>query len=270
LRRRRMDAPTLSLPLWGRVIASASVLLCSAPSFALSNITIMADNSASLAVSKLAREYARSKGIAVSTSFGGRSAQAEQILEGSAADILITTDAQWIEELQTQGLIDIYSRLEFARGKLALVGGEDSTLNMKLTNNFMAAPLVHAMNDQPALFIGNPEYIMEGKYAKQALRSLDALDVLEPYTLYPKTLDEMVDQVTRHNAFGVFMYAQALLMEHAKVIDIFPEKSHSPIPYYAVVIAGDNMDEARKFMKYLSSNSARAAINNSGLSANNQ
>ncbi len=227
----------------------------------------MADSSASLAVSKLARDYARTQDVGVSASFVEKKLQAEQILEGSSADILITPDAKWIAELQTQGLIDIHSKMEFARGKLALVGGEDSKLSMKLSDNFMAAPLVHAMHDEPALLIGNPEYIPEGKYEKEALRNLGALDVLEPYTLYPKSLDEMVDQVTQHGAFGVFIYGQALLMERARIIDVFPASSHSPIMYYAVVIAGDNMVEARKFIKYLGSDAARNIIRSSGMLA---
>lgn len=247
-------------------LVSASVLLCSHSAFALSNITIMGDRSVSLPVAKLAREYARASGVAVSTSFVEKEMQSSQILEGSAADVLITSDAKWIEELQTQGLIDIYSKKEFARGRMALVGPADSSLSMKLTSNFMSAPLVHAMHDEPALFIGNPEYLPEGKYAREALRSLDALDVLEPYTLYLKKNDEMVEQVENRGGYGIFYYTQALLMERGKVIDVFPERSHSPIVYYVVVIAGDNMEEARKFAQFLSSNAARNTIRISGMS----
>lgn len=242
----------------------ASVLWC-APSFALPNITIMADPAASIAVTRLAQEYARMSDVGVSTSFTSKQEQSGQILEGGAADILITPDARWIEELKGQGLIDVNSKREFARGRLALVGPGDSALSLKLTDNFMAAPLVHAMGDSPGLLIGNPEYLREGKYAKEALRSLGALDVLEPYTLYPKTSEEMIEQVTSHGAFGVFFYGDAQLMEHAKIIDIFPANSHSPVVYYAVVVAGENMDEARKFMKFLDTRSARTAIRTAGM-----
>jgi len=245
----------------------ASVLLCNSEAFALSNITIMADSSTSLAVSKLAREYARIQNVGVSTSFIEPRMQAEQILEGSSADILITPDAKWIESLQNQGLIDVHSKVEFGRGRMALVGSENTTLTMKLTNNFMVAPLVHAMGDQPGLMVGNPEYIPVGKYAKEALRSLGALDVLEPYTLYLKSTDEMVEQVTKHDGYGVFPYGEALLMEHAKIIDVFPETTHSPLIYYAVVIAGENMEEARKFMKFLATGAAKNTIRSSGLSS---
>jgi molybdate transport system substrate-binding protein len=245
----------------------ASVLLCSSQAFALSNITVMATGDLGLAVSRIARDYAKLHNVSVSTSFAGKQEQAVQISEGGAVDVLITPDVQWLDQLQSEGLVDIYSKIEFARGRLALVGNSASTLSMKLTGNFIAAPLVHAMGGEPGLYIGNPEYITEGKYAREALRSIGALYVLEPYTLYSKTTDEMIEQVTQHDAYGVFNYGQALLLENAKIIDVFPEKTHSPITYYAVVIAGDNMDEARTFMKYISSGLARNALLASGLSA---
>ncbi len=247
------------------LLAFASVLLCSAPAQALSSLTILADNSASIAVSKLARDYARQQNISVTTSYTDRREQVLQIQEGAAADVLITSDARWIEDLQTQGLIDIYSKMEFGRGRMALVGPASSDITLKLTNNFMAAPLVHAMNSEPLLLIGNPEYVPEGKFARESLRSVGALDVLEPYTLYLKSMDEMIEQVTTRGAFTVMLYAQALLLEDAKVVDVFSESGHSPIMYYAVVVAGDNMEAARHFMVFLASTPARNIIRNSGM-----
>lgn len=249
-------------------LAFVSILLASLPAYARSNLTVMADNGASIAVAKLAREYARAHGVSVSTSFIEKSMQSSQILEGGAADVLVTQDARWIDDLQMQGLIDIYSKLEFARGRMALVGPADSTLTMKLTGNFISAPLVNAMHSEPELFLGNPEYVPDGKYAREALRSLGALDVLEPYTLYLKSTDAIIERVTQHQSYAVLPYGQALLLENARIIDVFPENSHRPIPYYAVVIAGDNMEEARKFMKFLTSERARNVMNSAGLTAN--
>ena len=234
---------------------------------ALPSLTILADNSISVAVSRVSREYARQHSVGVSTSFTDKTEQALQIHEGGAADVLITSDRRWIEELMNQGLLDVYSKMEFGRGRMALVGPLGSTLALKLSDSFMAAPLVHAMESEAELFIGNPEYIITGKYARESLRSVGALDVLEPYTLYVKSMDEMIEQVTHRGAYGIFLLGDALLMSNARVIDVFPATSHSPIVYYAVVVAGDNMEEARKFMKYLGNAPARAIIRNSGMLA---
>ena len=238
----------------------------STPAFAISNLTVMADEGASLAVARLARDYARESQVAVATSFLPKEQHANQILEGSSADVLITADTRWLSDLQLMGLVDIYSKQPFANGRLALIGPYDSALEMPLKKGGSTAPLIQAMAYEPALFIGNPEFVAEGKYAKQALRGLDMSDALEPYILYLKSMDDMVEQVTKHGGYSVVGNTRALLLDEAKIIGIFPEKSHQPIAYYAVVIASDNMDEARKFLKFLNSKPAKTTITSAGLS----
>lgn len=241
--------------------------LFSTPAFAISNITVMADESVGIAVAKLARDYARVNQVAVATSFLPKDRQAAQILEGSAADVLITADGKWLAELQTMGLVDIYSKQIFANGRLVLIGARDSSLQMEIHSNFSTAAIINAMGSDPALFIGNPEMVMEGKYAKQSIRSLGVSNALEAYTLYLKSTDEMIEQVTKNQAFAIVNYARALLLNDVRIIDDFPENSHTAMPYYAVAIASDNMDEARRFIKFLTSNIAKNDINRSGLSA---
>jgi ABC-type molybdate transport system substrate-binding protein len=59
--------------------------------------------------------------------------------------------------------------------------------------------------------------------------------------------------VTEQQAFGVCFYSSVFQRNDLKIIDKIPESAHKKIAYYAVVIAGDNMDEARNFLEYLKS-----------------
>ena len=245
----------------------ASILLEVAPARAISSLTVIADNSVSLTLSELAREYAREENVSVTTAFVEQSEQALQIYDGAAGDVLITQDTRWIENLQMQGLIDIYSKMEFARGRIALVGPDSSTLELKLSRNFISAPLVYAMNFEPLLYLGSPEYLPEGRIARDALRNLGALYVLEPYTLYSKSKEEMMTLVSEYGAYAVFYYGEARAIPKSRIIDIFPETSHTPIVYYAVVLAGNNMEQAREFVKFLASQDARNIILKSGMLA---
>src|SRR5690606_2996447 len=95
----------------------------------LTSISVMADNSMSLAVAEIARHYAARRNIVVNTSFSVPLVQESLIMEGGAADVLITPQAQWIEELKGQGLIDIYSPTVVATNSLVLVGPLNSTLH---------------------------------------------------------------------------------------------------------------------------------------------
>lgn len=106
---------------------------------------------------------------------------------------------------------------------------------------------------------------MEGVYSKEALRNLGAAEDLEAYTLYVKRIDEMLDMVSAQNSYGVCFYSSVIARNDIKVIDILPEASHKPIIYQAVVIASDNMDEARNFLEYLKSNEVRKILSSYGL-----
>ncbi len=230
----------------------------------LPTVTVMADHSLSLVVSEIARNYSSAKHVVVNTSFVPQKIQQEQISEGAAADILITSKEAWIDELKLQGLIDIHSQTRFARDRLVLIGSMESNVVSLGSGRFPTVDIIKSGNGEPIFILGNPESLMEGIYAKEAMRSLGTADDLEPYTLYVKHLDEMLDMVVKQQAFGVCFYSSTVGRSDLKIIDILPESSHKSIVYNAVVIASDNMDEARKFLEYIKSKEVRKLLTKYG------
>ena len=240
------------------------LLPLASPALALPSVTVMADNSMSVAMVEIARSYSRDRGVVVNTSFVSPAAQENQIKEGGSADILITPKLAWIEQLTTQGLVDIHSQATVARNRLALIGPVDSTLTMHLAQGFKTAPLINAMDGEQAFVVGNPETLMVGTYGKEALRNLDAADDLEPYTLYIKEPGQMLDMVRKQHAYGIFLNSAITNQDGVRVIELLPEKSHHPISYYAVAIAGENMNEARRFLEYLKSAGTKKLLRDNG------
>jgi len=234
------------------------------PAFALNSVTVMADSTMSIAMAELARDYAKTQNVIVNTSFAAPDVQQAQITGGGAADILITPKQSWIEQLKTQGLIDVHSPTPVAKNQLALVGPADSPLAVKLSRFFPTAAIIKQIEGEQGFVIGNPGTQMAGVYGKEALRSLGAAGDLEPYTLYIKSQDEMFDMVAKHHAYGVFLYSSTIGREGIRVLDLFPRNSYKPITYYAVVIAGDNMNEARKFLDYLKTPAAKKIFTQNG------
>lgn len=253
-----------------RILVACCVLCSAAPAFALPlpTVTVMADHSLSIAVSQLAREYSRTHQVIVNTSFAPQKTQAQQITEGGAADILITPNTVWINDLKLQGLVDVYSQKLIARNQLALVGPAASTMVARIVDKFPTVPIIQESGGEPIFLVGNPESLMEGVYAKEALRNLNAADDLGEYTLYVKRLDQMFEMVAKGQAYGLFYYTSALGHSDVKVIDVIPESTHKPIDYMAVVIAGDNMNEARKFLQYLVSEPAKKLLEKNGFLMN--
>lgn len=220
----------------------------------LPTVTVMADHSLSLVVSEIARNYSREKQAMVNTSFVPQKIQQAQISEGAAADILITSKSEWIDELKLQGLIDIHSQTKLARDRMVLIGPVDTQVTSPGAGNFPTVDIIKAGGGEPVFVMGNPEALMEGVYAKEALRNLDAADDMEPYTLYVKRLDEMLGMVKQQKFFGICFKNAVIGRGDIKIIDTIPEAAHKPVVYYAAVIASDNMDEARNFLEYLKSN----------------
>ena len=230
----------------------------------LPSITVMADSSMSAAVAQIARDYTRTQKATVNTSFAPQKTQQEQITEGAAADILITTKEAWLDELKLQGLVDVYSKTPIAKNRLVLIGGKDSSVTTSYNEIFPIVGIINAGGGEPSFAIGSPETLIEGSYSKEALRNLGASSDLEPYSLYIKQLSEIFDMVANHQAFSLCFYSSTLGRKDIKIISTIPETAHKAIIYYAVVIAGDNMDEARKFLQYLKSKDARKTMNDNG------
>ena len=240
--------------------------LLAAPAFALPTVTVMADHSLGIAITRLAREYSRLNQVVVNTSFLPEKTHQAQIIEGGAADILVTQKTSWIDELKTQGLVDVYSQKRIAKNRLALVGPANTDIYANLADAFPIVPIIQAGGGEPSFVVGNPEFLTEGIYTKEALRNLNVADDLGEYTLYVKRLDQMFSMIANNHDYGVFYYSDAKARPDIKIIDTLPESSHKPIEYYAVVVAGDNMNEARKFLSYLQSPEAKKLLKNGGFS----
>lgn len=242
----------------------AYIFAAASPVYAIGSVTVMADSSMSMAVAQIARSYSRERQLVVNTSFAPPKAQEAQITEGGAADVLITPQQPWIDELKTQGLVDIYSQNVIARNQLALVGPATSTLQVDWKTRFPIASLIHEMEGEPNFIIPNPETLAEGGNSKEALRNLGIAGDLEPYTLYIKRLSDMLGMVENRESYGVFLYSNIIGRSGLKLLSLLPENTYNPIQYYAVVIAGDNMDEARKFMAYMKSPAAKKILRDNG------
>lgn len=236
--------------------------------FALTSITVLADNTMNVAMTELAREYSRTSHVIVNASFATSQEQEKQIFEGGAADILVTPNAKWIDALRMRGVVDVHSGAPVAHNRLVLVGPVNSPLQVSLAKAFPTAAIIEQMASEPNFVIGNPQTQAAGIYGKEALRNMGVLGEMEPYTLYIKPTAEMLEMVTKQHAYGIFLYSTVVGKEGVKILDTFPGHTHQPVVYYAVVIAGENMDEARKFVSYLNSTEAQKILGANGLNVN--
>lgn len=224
----------------------------------LPSIVVIADNTLGLPLAHIVRDYTRDRHVAVALSLGEGDQVARQIAEGGAADVLITARAGTIKELKQLGLIDVYSETAVAGDRLALVVPEHLMLQASLLQGFPTGPLLLALGQEPVFVLGHPQAFPEAGFAREALRAMKADADLEPYTVYLKDRRQMREAI-RRGAAGIMPAADA--RRHSlHILDLVPENAHFPITYKAVVIAGENMVQARRFTEYLKSPQAQAAL----------
>ena len=251
-----------------KIIFALLLSLISIPAVALESVTVLADKSMDMTVIEMAKQYSVSKGVVVNTSFLTAAEQERQIAEGGAADVLITPDLEWIGQLKLQGLLDVYSQVTLASNQLVLIAPYDNYIDVDLTQGMPAAKIIRAIGFEQNFMIGNPQYMSDGIYAKEALRAMNVAEQLEEYTLYIKRPDQIEPMVKGRGAYGVFLLSTVRNLSGVRVLSVLPQHTYQPVQYYAVVIAGDNMDEARKFMEYLKSKAARRLLINNGYVVN--
>lgn len=232
--------------------------------YAFPTVIVLSDKTINKAIISIARNYSLQNNIVVNTAFTSPDIQQEQIMDGAAADVVITPLESWVEELKSRGLVDVYSQVEIASNRLALVTSANNPIQLSLANGFPTAEIIQSMNWEQSFIVGHPQTQIEGIYAKQVLREMKAASDLEPYTLYIKRYDQTIEKLKENNTYGVFFYTTVKDQKDLRVLDFFPENTYPPIRYYAVVIAGENMNEARKFVNYLNSKDARRTLVSQG------
>jgi len=241
------------------------MLFLAQPAWAIASLTIMADKSMAIPITQIAREYARQNQVSVSTAYISTSDQLEQINEGGAADLLITQRSDTIETLKLQGVVDIYSQTVVAKNRLVLAAPQSIPGDIEFSEYqmFPVGLMQKMTGGDLRIYIGSPDYLASGMFAMEAFRKMDTLQDIEPYARYVKYSPEMYS-LMESGGLGVMFYTEVLQNPQLRVVDFFPENTHSPIIYQAVVVAGENMDEARRFLDFLKTMESRRIIDING------
>ena len=233
------------------------------PAWANPSLTVIADNGLNLILPQVARAFTAEHSLSLTFSFATPEEQEEQIADGAAADVLITTRDAFIDTLRGQGLIDIYSQTSFARGLLVFAGATGSP-DFNLEED-LATQLIK--NGEPIIAIGNPQTTAEGAAARAALRRLDAAQDLEAFTIYPRSSRALLESLEKEKNYGLVLNHMVMGLKNIRNYGKIPENSYPPIRYIAVVLAGENMGNARNFLQYLGQPEAQKIFQANGLGA---
>ena len=245
-----------ALPAATLVLAAA----CSVGATRADPLTVAAAASLAPILDELGDIYQEQTGETVIFSYGSTGNLAQQIRNGAPFDLFASADALRIDELIAEGLMDEDSRLAFAQGVLVLVWAPELGLSLESVED-LANPIIRDVA------IANPRHAPYGMAAAQALRRTGVEVTVFPKLVYGESVRHAGLLVQTGNTD-----AGLIALTIAKSMDLEgPELSqelHDPIQHVVAILSDTpRLEQATRFLEFLSSPEAMAVYEKSGLIA---
>ena len=222
-------------------------------------LTIFSESNMTYALAKVARYYSVKENVAISVDFNSSFELIENIDLGEPADIFISSHIDWVKDLTQKGLVDRYSSVEFAQDSLVLVTSKNNKkikdTNISELESFKDVLTMIKKNRIP-LIVGS-EFSSLGRYSETIL----AKSKISNFQIFRK-LDEdkksITDFIDNHPEYcAIVMESDVKNDDNITILGRVPKIK---INYHALVIAGDNMGNARDFIQYLRSDEAKSIL----------
>ena len=231
--------------------AIALLLACSTGGNGRGDVLVLAAASLHEPFEEVRAAFERDTGIALSVSYGGSQALAQQIVSGAPAALFVSAGT---------------SPVAFLEGRAALVGEPRRILRNRLV---LVVPsrqggkpdgisaLAGAAVDRIA--VADPALAPAGKYTRESLEHFGLWDDLLPKMVFAADARAALAYVESGNVDAAFVYeTDAASSRSVTVVAAAPEESHSPIAYPAAVIAGSGQeDSASRLVEYMRGAKAR-------------
>jgi molybdate transport system substrate-binding protein len=223
-------------------------------------VVVFAASSLTDALQELGADFTRSGGMPVRFSFAASSALARQIESGAPADVFLSADVEWMDYLQTRGLIQAVSRHDLLGNRLVLIAPAGSTIDLKIEPNFGLARALGTGR----LATGDPDSVPVGRYARAALTSLGVWNEVANRLVRADNVRAALAFVDRGEAaLGIVYETDAMIDPGVRVVDVFPEDTHPPVTYPIALTAGAKSGAAQ-FADYLRTPTADAVFKKYG------
>ena len=247
--------------------AGIAILLLAVPTAprpaAADDILVFAAASLKNALDDAAASYEQKNHDKVNISYGASSALAKQIENAAPADIFISADLDWMDEVQKHDLVKPGTRANLLGNKLVLIAPADSTTQIEIKPGF---PLATLLADNH-LAMADPDAVPAGKYGKAALEKLGVWSAVEPKVARAEDVRAALRFVSRKEApFGIVYQTDAAADPGVKVVGYFPPDTYPPIIYPIALTTASKNPAAARFLAYLRSDAAKPFFTKQGFS----
>ena len=194
-------------------------------------------------------------------SFASSSVLAKQIDAGAPADIFISADEPWMDDVAKHNLVKPATRVSFLANKLVLVAPPASARPVAIKPGFPLAKLL----GEGKLAMGEVNSVPAGKYGKEALTRLGIWEAVAPHVAGADNVRSALALVERGEApYGIVYATDAYASKGVKIVGIFPETSHAPITYPIALLSASTSADAEGFRRFLISGAGKAIFKRYG------
>ncbi|MCI4588534.1 molybdate ABC transporter substrate-binding protein [Sphingobium sp. BYY-5] len=197
-------------------------------------------------------------------SFAGSSALARQIKAGAPADLFLSADEEWMDDVERAGLVARGTRVNLAGNRLVLIRPASKPVSLRIGR---AMPIARALGDG-RLAMADPDSVPAGKYGKAALTALGVWPSVESKVARTDNVRAALALVERGAApLGIVYATDARANKSVAVIGAFPVGSHAPIRYPVARLTASRHKDTEAFRRFLLSSAGRAILTRYGFSA---
>ncbi|MCD4833675.1 MAG: molybdate ABC transporter substrate-binding protein [Bacteroidales bacterium] len=201
--------------------------------------------------------------IETERNFAASGVLARQIKAGAEADIYISANKQWIDFLCDNELLIENSVSELAKNKLVVICPKNNEVNLNFTKEFDIKSAIH-----DKISMGDPKYVPVGKYAKQALDSLDWYNQIRTNIILAKDVTSVLHYVVLGECdWGIVYYSEAIKSNKVKIAYEIPQELYDPIIFY-IALLNENYN-VQKLYHYFKSETSKKNLNKYGFITDN-
>lgn len=240
------------------LLAAAALATVAAPANAARTIVrVFAASSLTDVMTEAGRIYEAQTGRAVKVAVASTSTLARQLAAGAEADVFVSADTRWMDWLAARRLVDTASVTVVARNELVAIAPAGTARPLDVTQRAAWAAIVK----KGRIAIGDPLHVPAGHYAKAALVSLGAWEVVAGRVVAADNVRSALALVERGEVPAGIVYAtDARITKGVTVIGRFPSASHPAIVYPAAVVSTSRGSGAADFLAFLKSAKAAAVF----------
>lgn len=220
-------------------------------------ITLFAAASTANAIDELRAAFTAENGTRVRTNFAASSTLAQQILHGAEADLLLSANERWADELTKAKLVA--RRQDLLGNELVVVVAVDSRLVLTQPSDLLAGNVKRVA-------LGDPESVPAGVYARQALEKLGLWNGLKPKVVAAADVRQALSLVELAAADAGIVFATDAAASGAVRVALRVDPSLcDPIRYPLVLLKpAEPHPEAQPFYEFLTGPKAAAIFRRHG------